>query len=111
MTSSFIGFEAPPDGGNGLNGPRARHTPRDLRHQRTRQRLLVAGAAVLGAPLSALVWLVNTLGHAGTAIEAGSVILPGAITAAVTAQPGDVITADFAGLGSVTARFASDNAS
>ncbi|OJX67064.1 MAG: 2-keto-4-pentenoate hydratase [Micrococcales bacterium 73-13] len=65
-----------------------------------------AGAAVLGSPVSALVWLVNTLGRAGTAVEAGSVVLPGAITAAVPAEPGDVISADFAGLGSVTARFA-----
>lgn len=64
-----------------------------------------AGAAVLGSPISALVWLANTLGRLGTVLEAGSVVLPGAVTAAVDAAPGDVITADFAGLGSVTARF------
>lgn len=65
-----------------------------------------AGAAVLGSPISALVWLVNTLGALGTTIPAGSVVLPGAVTAAVSAAPGDIITAEFAGLGSVTARFA-----
>jgi len=65
-----------------------------------------AGAAVLGSPLSALVWLANTLGRLGTGLEAGSVVLPGALTAMVPALPGDVITADFAALGSVTARFA-----
>jgi 2-keto-4-pentenoate hydratase len=65
-----------------------------------------AGAAVLGSPISSLVWLANTLGRLGTSLEAGSVILPGAITPMVTAEPGDVITADFNLLGSVTATFA-----
>jgi 2-keto-4-pentenoate hydratase len=65
-----------------------------------------AGAAVLGSPISSLVWLANTLGRLGTPLEAGSVILPGAITPMVTANPGDVITADFNILGSVTATFA-----
>jgi 2-keto-4-pentenoate hydratase len=65
-----------------------------------------AGAAVLGSPVSSLVWLANTLGRLGTPLLAGSVVLPGAITPMVTAEPGDVITADFKLLGSVTATFA-----
>jgi 2-keto-4-pentenoate hydratase len=65
-----------------------------------------AGAAVLGSPISSLVWLANTLGRLGTPLEAGSVILPGAITPMVVAEPGDVITADFNILGSVSASFA-----
>jgi 2-keto-4-pentenoate hydratase len=65
-----------------------------------------AGAAVLGSPISSLVWLANTLGRLGTALEAGSVVLPGAITPMVSAEPGDVITADFNILGNVTAVFA-----
>jgi 2-keto-4-pentenoate hydratase len=64
-----------------------------------------AGAAVLGSPISSLVWLANTLGRLGTPLEAGSVVLPGAITPMVAAEPGDVITADFNLLGSVTASF------
>jgi 2-keto-4-pentenoate hydratase len=65
-----------------------------------------AGAAVLGSPISSLVWLANTLGRLGTTLKAGQVILPGAITPMVAAGPGDTITALFAGLGSVTAQFA-----
>ncbi|MCW2500575.1 MAG: 2-oxopent-4-enoate hydratase [Frankiales bacterium] len=65
-----------------------------------------AGGAVLGSPLNALVWLANTLGARGVGLEAGHVVLPGSVTAAVPVQPGDSVTATFAGLGSVTARFA-----
>lgn len=67
-----------------------------------------AGGAVLGSPVNALVWLANTLGSLGVTLEAGSVILPGSMTTAVPAVPGDTITATFAGgLGTVTANFAS----
>lgn len=65
-----------------------------------------AGGAVLGSPLTSLVWLANTLGELGVTLRAGQVILPGSVTAAVTVEPGDSFTATFAGLGSVTARFA-----
>ncbi|MFC0862340.1 2-keto-4-pentenoate hydratase [Sphaerimonospora cavernae] len=64
-----------------------------------------AGGAVLGSPLNALVWLVNTLGARGVTLQAGHVVLPGSITAAVPVAAGDVTTATFARLGSVTARF------
>jgi 2-keto-4-pentenoate hydratase len=64
-----------------------------------------AGGAVLGSPLSSLVWLANTLGARGVALEPGHVILPGSITASIPVSAGDVVTATFAGLGSVTARF------
>ncbi|WP_062353059.1 2-keto-4-pentenoate hydratase [Herbidospora yilanensis] len=64
-----------------------------------------AGAAVLGSPLNALVWLANTLGAHGVTLEAGHTILPGSLTAAVPVAAGDVIQAQFAGLGSVTATF------
>ena len=65
-----------------------------------------AGGAVLGSPLTALVWLANTLGERGVVLEPGQVILPGSVTAAIPVGPGDTVTATFAGLGSVTARFA-----
>ncbi len=67
-----------------------------------------AGASVLGSPITALVWLANTLGRLGTTLEAGEVVIPGAITPRVPAAPGDTITAVFAGLGSVTAQFAQE---
>lgn len=65
-----------------------------------------AGGAVLGSPINALVWLANTLGARDIALEAGQVVLPGAICAMVPVAAGDTVTATFAGLGSVTARFA-----
>lgn len=64
-----------------------------------------AGGAVLGSPINALVWLANTLGERGISLEAGHVVLPGAICGMVPVAAGDTVTATFAGLGSVTARF------
>ena len=62
-----------------------------------------AGGAVLGSPLNSLAWLANTLGERGEGLQAGQVILPGSITASIPFEPGDVINATMAGLGSVTA--------
>jgi 2-keto-4-pentenoate hydratase len=64
------------------------------------------GDAVLGSPINALVWLVNTLDARGVGLQAGDVILPGSITAAVGVRAGSVVTASFEGLGSVTIEFA-----
>jgi 2-keto-4-pentenoate hydratase len=64
-----------------------------------------AGGAVLGSPITSLVWLANTVGARGVTLEAGHVVLPGAICAMVPVAAGDTVTATFAGLGSVTARF------
>lgn len=63
------------------------------------------GAAVMGSPLNALAWLANTLGERGVALEAGHVVLPGSVTAAVPVRPGDSFAATFEGIGSVTAVF------
>jgi 2-keto-4-pentenoate hydratase len=60
---------------------------------------------VLGSPLTALVWLANTVGARGVTLEEGQVILPGSVTVSVPVGAGDTVTATFAGLGSVTARF------
>jgi len=65
-----------------------------------------AGGAVLGSPLNSLVWLANTVGARGITLEEGHVVLPGSVCAMVPVAPGDSFTATFAGLGSVTARFA-----
>lgn len=64
-----------------------------------------AGAAALGSPLNSIVWLANALGARGVTLNAGQVILPGSVTRAVTVRPGDTISADFAGMGSVSVNF------
>jgi 2-keto-4-pentenoate hydratase len=69
-----------------------------------------AGGAALGHPMIALAWLTNTLGERGVALEAGHVVLPGSCTSAIPVVPGDVVTAVFAGIGSVTAVFAGKDA-
>lgn len=63
------------------------------------------GAAVLGNPLNALVWLANTLGLRGVALESGQVVLPGSCTRAIPAAAGDVVTASFDRTHTVMARF------
>jgi len=62
-----------------------------------------AAGAVLGSPVNSLVWLANTLGERGVKLQAGHVVLTGSCLAAVPFEPGDVVTATFAGLGTVTA--------
>jgi 2-keto-4-pentenoate hydratase len=63
------------------------------------------GAAVLGHPVHALVWLVHALAPYGEALDAGEVVIPGAMHAAITVDgPGEVV-ARFAGLGEVGATF------
>ncbi|WP_020666801.1 2-keto-4-pentenoate hydratase [Amycolatopsis nigrescens] len=64
-----------------------------------------AGGAVLGSPLNALVWLANTVGPLGIALEPGHVVLPGSMTKAIPLRPGDTVVSTVAGLGSVTAVF------
>jgi 2-keto-4-pentenoate hydratase len=64
-----------------------------------------ASGAALGSSVVSLAWLANTLGDHGDCLEAGDVVLPGSVTAAQPVQRGDVWTAQFAELGTVTARF------
>lgn len=63
------------------------------------------GAAVLGHPAHAVAWLANKLGEFGISLKAGEVILSGALTAAPPAQRGDLFTAHFDRLGSVSVTF------
>ena len=62
------------------------------------------GAAVLGHPAKAVAWLANTLGDVDASLEAGDVVLSGSVTPAVDLAPGDVFTAEFSTIGTVTAR-------
>lgn len=64
-----------------------------------------AGGAVLGSPITALVWLANTLGALGVTLEAGEVVLSGSCTKAVPGRHGDTVLAHFAELGSVSVTF------
>lgn len=63
------------------------------------------GAAVLGDPAAAVAWAANTLGALGETMDAGHVVLPGAVHASVPVHAGDTFTAEFAGLGSVSVSF------
>lgn len=49
-------------------------------------------------------------GERGVSLEAGHVVLPGSITAAVPVAPGETITATFGGIGTVTAKFGGEGA-
>ena len=49
-----------------------------------------AGAAVLDHPAAAVAWFVRKLAERGRELPAGSVVLAGALTAAVPLEPGDV---------------------
>jgi len=64
-----------------------------------------AGAAALGHPAHAVAWLANKLSEFGIGLKAGELILPGALSGAVAVNQGDIVTAKFGGLGSVTVTF------
>ena len=66
-----------------------------------------AGAAALGDPVKVVAWLANTLGEMGVKLEAGHLIMTGALHAAVPMLAGDVFRADFDHLGPLTVRVTS----
>lgn len=66
---------------------------------------LGAGAAVLGHPANAVAALANHLGARGEAIPAGTMILSGGITEAVSVKAGDAIHLRIQGLGGTSLRF------
>jgi 2-keto-4-pentenoate hydratase len=62
-------------------------------------------SAVLGNPTASVAWLARKVADFGVKLEAGHLILPGSCTRAIDARPGTTFRAEFAGLGTVTARF------
>lgn len=63
------------------------------------------GSAVMGDPAVSVAWLANCMRRYGVALKKSEVVLSGAFAAAPPAKKGDVFTATFSILGSVTARF------
>jgi 2-keto-4-pentenoate hydratase len=63
------------------------------------------GAAALGNPATCVAWLANKLFEYGITLKAGEVILSGALSAAINAEPSDYFQARFAHLGEVSVHF------
>lgn len=64
-----------------------------------------AGAACLGHPINAVVWLANKLAEFGQGLKAGEVVLSGALGPVTEVAAGDWLSAEISGVGSINVRF------
>jgi 2-oxopent-4-enoate/cis-2-oxohex-4-enoate hydratase len=64
-----------------------------------------AGAATLGNPVNAMVWLANTLGRLGIPLKAGEVVLSGSLGPMIPVAKGDALRVTIGGIGGCSVRF------
>jgi 2-oxo-3-hexenedioate decarboxylase len=63
-----------------------------------------AGGAAMGHPAAAVVWLAAALAARGEALEEGTIVLTGGLTASVPLRTHGLVIAEFDGLGSIVVR-------
>lgn len=63
------------------------------------------GAACMGSPINATLWLARTMSKLGRPLKAGDVILSGALGPMASINPGDEVVTTITGLGSVSIKF------